>query len=101
CLRECTRGRTRRNIEQIVRLGTFSREKLQELRAATGIQYDCREQGILHFYTSRKEFDAALAPAEQMRDLGCERRVITTDEAVRLEPALAWAKRKIVGATYT
>src|SRR6185295_10117244 len=48
-----------------------------------------------------KEFDAALAPAEQMRDLGCERRVITPEEAVRLEPALAWAKRKIVGATYT
>src|SRR3954451_7337671 len=100
-LRECTPGRTRRNIEQIVNLGTFSREKLQELRAATGIQYDHREQGILHFYTDRKEFDAALAPAEQMRALGCERRVITPEEAVKIEPGLAQARERLAGATYT
>ena len=86
-LRECTSGRTRHNIEQIVNLGTFSREKLQELRRATGIEYDHREAGILHFYTDRKEFDACIAPAEQMRQLGCERTVITADEAVKIEPA--------------
>jgi D-amino-acid dehydrogenase len=39
-LRECIPERTRRNIEQIVRLGTFSRSKLQELRQHTGIAYD-------------------------------------------------------------
>jgi D-amino-acid dehydrogenase len=100
-LRECTPARTRRNIEQIVRLGTFSREKLRELRAATGIQYDHREQGILHFYTDAKEFDAALGPAEQMRALGCDRRVISADEAVKIEPALAHVKDRLAGATYT
>src|SRR5215210_6760627 len=31
-LLECTPARTRHNIEQIVRLGTYSREKLQALR---------------------------------------------------------------------
>jgi D-amino-acid dehydrogenase len=100
-LRECTPARTRRNIEQIVRLGMFSREKLQELRAATGIQYDHRESGILHFYTDAKEFDAALGPAEQMRGLGCERRAISAEEAVKIEPALAYAKDRLAGATYT
>src|SRR3954451_2062963 len=100
-LRECTPARTRRNIEQIVRLGMFSREKLQELRAATGIQYDQRESGILHFYTSQKELDAALGPAEQMRALGCERRVISAEEAVKIEPALGYAKDRLAGATYT
>ena len=63
-LRNCTPARTRHNIEQIVRLGTYSRDTLQQLRAATGIQYDQRTQGILHFYTNQKEFDGALAPAE-------------------------------------
>lgn len=100
-LRECTPGRTRRNIEQIVNLGTFSREKLQELRRSTGIQYDHREHGILHFYTDRKEFDACLEPAEQMRQLGCERTVISPDEAVKIEPALGNIRRKLAGATYT
>lgn len=100
-LRECTPARTRRNIEQIVRLGIFSRAKLQELRRDTGIRYDHLERGILHFYTDAREFDAALAPAEQMRALGCERRVITAAEAVAIEPALSQAAARLAGATYT
>jgi D-amino-acid dehydrogenase len=78
-LRECTPERTRRNIERIVRLGTYSRETLQQLRRDIGIDYDQRTQGILHFYTSRKELEAAEAPAAQMRALGCDRVVITAD----------------------
>jgi len=100
-LRNCTPARTRHNIQQIVRLGTYSRDTLQQLRRDTGIQYDQRTQGILHFYTSPKEFDGALAPAEQMRQLGCERRVISADEAVRIEPALAHIRPQLAGATYT
>jgi len=100
-LRECTPARTRRNIEQIVRLGTYSREMLKALRAETGIAYDHRTQGILHFYTTQKEFDAALKPAELMRELGCERRVISADEAVRIEPALSHIRGRLAGATYT
>ena len=100
-LRECTPARTRHNIEQIVRLGTYSRSVLQQLRADTGIEYDQRTQGILHFYTDQKEFDGTLGPAEQMRQLGCERRVISADEAVRIEPALAHIRPQLAGATFT
>ena len=100
-LRECLPARTRRNIEQIVRLGTYSREVLQQLRRDTGIAYDHRTEGILHFYTSRKEFDAAIVPAEQMRELGCERRVISADEAVAIEPALRHIRHELAGATFT
>jgi D-amino-acid dehydrogenase len=100
-LRECTPERTRHNIGQIVRLGTYSRDTLQELRRETGIAYDQRTQGILHFYTSAKEFEGALEPTEQMRALGCDRRVISADEAVRIEPALAHIRPQMAGATYT
>ena len=100
-LRECSPARTRHNIEQIVRLGTYSRDTLQQLRADTGIDYAQRSQGILHFYTSQKEFDGAQGPAEQMRALGCERHVISADAAVALEPALAHIRPQLTGATYT
>jgi D-amino-acid dehydrogenase len=100
-LRECTPARTRHNIEQIVRLGTYSRDTLQQLRRDRDIAYDERTQGILHFYTSQQEFDAAEAPAAQMRELGCDRRVISADEAVKIEPALAHIRPKLAGATYT
>lgn len=100
-LRECTPARTRHNIGHIVRLGTYSRDTLQALRRDLGLEYDQRTQGILHFYTSQKEFDAAEAPAQQMRELGCERQVISADEAVRLEPALRHIRPQLAGATYT
>ncbi|MGP1683755.1 MAG: D-amino acid dehydrogenase [Giesbergeria sp.] len=100
-LRECTPARTRHNIGHIVRLGTYSRDTLQALRRDIGLEYNQRTQGILHFYTSQKEFDAAEAPAQQMRDLGCERQVISADEAVRLEPALRHIRPQLAGATYT
>jgi D-amino-acid dehydrogenase len=100
-MRECTPARTRHNIEQIVRLGTYSRETLQQLRRDAGLEYDQRAQGILHFYTNPKEFEAAEAPAAQMRALGCDRRVISADEAVRIEPALAHVRDRLAGATYT
>jgi D-amino-acid dehydrogenase len=93
-LRECTPARTRHNIEQIVRLGSYSRDMLQQLRRDIGIAYDERTQGILHFYTSQKEFDGAEAPAAQMR-------VISADEAVKLEPALRHIRAQLAGATYT
>jgi D-amino-acid dehydrogenase len=100
-LRECTPARTRHNIQQIVRLGTYSRDTLQALRRDIGIAYDERTQGILHFYTSQKEFDGAEGPAAQMRELGCDRRVISADEAVKIEPALRHIRPQLAGATYT
>jgi D-amino-acid dehydrogenase len=100
-LRECTPARTRHNIEQIVRLGTYSRDTLQRLRRDLGLTYDERTIGILHFYTSQKEFDGAERPAAQMRDLGCDRRVISADEAVRIEPALRHIRPQLAGATFT
>ncbi len=100
-LRECTPARTRHNIRQIVQLGTYSRTLLQQLRSDTGIDYDQRTQGILHFYTSAQEFEGALEPSRQMRELGCDRHVISADEAIALEPALAPQRHTLAGATYT
>lgn len=100
-LYECTPWRTRNNIRQIVHLGTYSRGKLQELRQKTGLQYEQRTQGILHFYTSEQEFTAAIEPTRQMQELGCDRRMVNADDAVAIEPALRHIRPQLVGATYT
>lgn len=100
-LLECTNKRSTRNMIQLLNLGTYSRDSLQELRGETGIEYDQLTKGILHFYTSQKEFDAAIEPARVMRELGCERQVIDADEVVRLEPAMTHIAPQLVGATYT
>lgn len=100
-LNECRPSCTARNIRQITALGLYSRARLGELRATLGLEYDAEQRGILHFHTERKLFDAAAGAAVQMRELGCDRRLISTDEALRLEPALADMRTRIVGADYT
>ena len=100
-LRQCTRERAHHNIAQLVRLGLYSRETLQALRRDTGLSYDQRSGGILHFYTSAAEFEAAHEPARLMRELGCERRIVSADEAVTIEPALRQARGRLVGGTFT
>jgi D-amino-acid dehydrogenase len=100
-LAECLPGRTRENIGEIVRLSLYSRASLQELRASTGLSYDELQLGILHYYTERDEFDRAAAASSIMREYGLDRDVKTVDEAVAIEPALASARDRIVGATYT
>ncbi len=98
-LRECLPARTRHNIRQIVTLGLYSRASLQALRAETGIEYDHLERGILHFYTSQAELDAALAPARVMREHGCDIEIVDAARCVEIEPALRNAS--IVGGSWT
>lgn len=100
-LMECSAARSKHNMTQLLNLGTYSRTSLQALRRDTGIEYNHLEKGILHYYTSQKEFDLSLEPARIMRELGCERQVITADEVVRIEPAMAHIRSRLVGATYT
>ena len=100
-LRECTPGRTADNIRQIVAIAEYSRQTLQAVRADTGVEYDCLTRGILHFYTDQKDFDESLPAAKLMRDLGCPRDSISADEVVRIEPALAGLRNKIVGGDFT
>lgn len=99
-LRECLPSRTARNIRHIVRLALYSRTMLRALRQELALEYDQLSRGILHFYTSAAEYEASLAPAALMRELGCDRRSIDADEAVRIEPALAALRGRIVGADY-
>jgi D-amino-acid dehydrogenase len=100
-LRECIPGRVAYNIRQIVAIANYSRTVLQEVRAEVGMDYESLARGILHFYTNPKEFEKSHKAAALMRELGCPRRLISTDEAIRLEPALAPVRNKIVGADFT
>lgn len=100
-LRQCTPSRTADNIRQIVSIAEYSRQTLQAVRAETGIDYDCKTQGILHFYTDETEFQQSLPAAKLMRELGCPRNTITTDEVIRIEPSLASMRDKIVGGDFT
>ena len=100
-LRECLPGRLSHNIRSMVRLAEYSRSTLRSMRAEMGLSYDHVDRGILNFYRDPAEFEQSQRAAGVMRDLGVERRVITADEVVALEPALAGQRSRIVGGDYT
>ena len=100
-LKQCTPSHTANNIRQIIAIAEYSRQILQSVREETQIEYDALTKGILHFYTDEKEFQHSLPSAQLMRELGCPRHTISTEEVIRLEPALQSMQEKIVGGDYT
>ncbi|QDQ87795.1 D-amino acid dehydrogenase [Alcaligenaceae bacterium SJ-26] len=100
-MRECLPGRLNRNIRAMVRMAEYSRSTLQQMRSALGIEYDHLERGILNFYTTHEEFDASQKSASVMRDFGVDRRIVSADEVISIEPALAPNRSRIVGGDYT
>jgi D-amino-acid dehydrogenase len=100
-VRECAPARVAANLRRIVAMADYSRRSLQALRARTGIEYDSLTRGILHFYTDDREFERARRAAAAMRDLGCPRMTVDADDVVRIEPALAPVRRKLVGGDFT
>ncbi len=99
-LYECLPHRTAQNIRRLVALGLHSRRTLAELRESLRLNYDRRGAGILHFYTDGRDFEASKRSTALMCELGCDRRTLTADEAVELEPALKTIRSQIAGADH-
>ena len=100
-LAECLPARTHRNTRECLHLALYSRECLRALRAATGIEYDHLERGILEFHTDAQGFADGVAKAALMRRYGCAREVKTAAECVAIEPALAACRDRLAGGIYT
>lgn len=98
---QCSPGRTRRNTLQILRLAMYSREVLTETRAVTGIEYDARDSGILHFFTEKAAFDSAQNFAAIMTEHGLERRILDVPAIVALEPAMSSCRNQLIGGIHT
>ena len=100
-LTQCNDAAFERNVRQLVALGRYSHESLKGVVAATGIEYQRLERGILHFFSSEADFQAGAAGAELMRKYGVDRRVLGRDEVLKVEPALAAFGPNIHGGTFT
>jgi len=100
-LRECLPGRLAPNIRAMVALAEYSRTTLRSMRTDLDLSYHHLSRGILNFYRDPHEFDQAQRAAGVMRDLGVERRVISADEVLAIEPALASQRANIVGGDFT
>lgn len=100
-LTQCTDAAFARNVAQLVALGRYSHESLKALVASTGIEYQRLERGILHFFSTQADFDAGAQGAELMRRFGVDRRVLSREEVLAVEPSLGAFASRIAGGTFT
>ncbi|AVT11578.1 D-amino acid dehydrogenase [Paracidovorax avenae] len=100
-LAQCNDAAFARNVQQIVALGAYSHAALKDMVRATGIEYHRLERGIAHFYTDQKSFDAAGKAVDLMRQYGVQRRIVSRDELLQIEPAFRAYGDRITGGTYT
>ncbi len=100
-LANCNDAAFERNVAQIVALGSYSHAALKTIVEQTGIDYNRLEKGIAHIFTDERAFSAAKQASELMRRYGVQRKVVSTDELLRIEPAFKSFAANIVGGTYT
>lgn len=99
-LLECLPGRTRRNTLDVLALGLYSREALRTLRSALALDYDQQTRGILKLFEDEVALAEAAEHAHVLSARGCRVDVLTREQCLAVEPALAHAQVAIAGATH-
>ena len=86
------------NTITTTRLAIEARGHLTAMAREAGIDFDCEERGILHFYKTKADFQAAAKVTALLAKGGLERRAVTPEEMRAIEPAL---KGDLYGGFYT
>jgi len=85
------------NKSRMVRLAEFSRDRLIELRGATGISYDERSQGTLQLFREQKQLDGVGKDIAVLKADGVPFEVLDPAGCVAAEPGLAHSEAALVG----
>ncbi|MEM8749090.1 MAG: D-amino acid dehydrogenase [Pseudomonadota bacterium] len=77
-----------RNTIATARLAIAAREHLKSYAEKEGFAFDCENEGILHIYKTKKEYDHATRVNEMLAKGGLEREAIAPEDIASIEPAL-------------
>ncbi|KQM57271.1 MULTISPECIES: D-amino acid dehydrogenase [unclassified Sphingomonas] len=85
------------NKGRMVRLAEYSRDKLIELRAATGITYDERTQGTLQLFREEKQLAGIDKDIAVLKADGVAYEVLDRAGCITAEPGLAGSNEPLAG----
>lgn len=100
-LRNCTDARAKINLEKALRVAIYSRECLRALRDTLDIEYDHSTRGILHICRNEQDMIAVENATTQMQEYGLNRRLVSAEECLAIEPALRESNAPIIGGSFT
>jgi D-amino-acid dehydrogenase len=96
-LRNCTSARYAQNKARMVPIAEYSRDRLRDLRAATGIAYDERSKGTLQLFRTEKQVRGTAEDIAVLKQFGVPYELLDVDGCIGAEPALRLVREKIVG----
>ena len=96
-LRNCNAAAYARNKSRMVRLAEYSRDRLRDLRAVTGISYDDRQRGLLQLFRNQAQADHVGDDTAVLDRLGVPYTILDPKACIAHEPALANVAGKFVG----
>jgi D-amino-acid dehydrogenase len=85
--RACQSSTFTKNRQRLLRLSTYSQQRLQSLTQRLNLDYD-RTSGYLVLMRGEKEYLMTQPSLEGMRDAGLSFEVLTAEQARQIEPAL-------------
>lgn len=94
-LQNCNAERYAINKERMVRLAEYSRDCFKALRAATGIEYEGRQQGTTQLFRTQQQLDAAAKDIAVLEETGVPYELLGREQLAGAEPGLA--RDKLVG----
>jgi len=86
---QCTSRHARENTLAVLRTAMRSAELLDELCANARFDFSHRAAGKLVLLSDESELRAARRNCELKKDYGCETEIVSRDEAIAIEPAIA------------
>ncbi len=99
-LGNCTVSKAESNAVTMLRLGLYSRKKMEHLVNATGIKFDYMRDGILHVFSNATDFNHAVEQSKFQEKFGCHEKVVSPEECLKIEPTLEHARVKLVGGVF-
>ena len=99
-LKNCNAQSYAINKERMTRVAEYSRDCLRELRKETGIQYENRSKGTLQVFRNEAQLEMVQRDIAVLKECGVPHELLLKDDLAKVEPALAYAKDKLVGGLH-
>lgn len=95
--------KARQNSENIFKITSLSKAVMEGiLDEEKDIKFDYKNDGILHFYRSKRKFKSALKDVEFFNEIGRSAKILSAEDCVKKEPTLVKLldERKLAGGIF-
>jgi D-amino-acid dehydrogenase len=99
-LLNCNANSAQKNSVNLLRLGLYSKKQMEWFRTFSGVKFDNVREGILHIFSTEKEFDHAVVQAKFQDKFGCPAEIADVKRCVQFEPALEHVGTPLKGGIF-